>query len=987
MSRFAVIVFCFVIVGSKAQVTVTSKGSSIYTNSNITIKGNLELQQSASKKAQIGWLSEKSIDITGDFINNSTSNLFLNDSGKVIFNGNVTQHISGDSIINFDKIVLQSASDTALVLNQNINIEDSLSLIDGDILLNGNMIYLGFSGTLHGENDTNYIFGDTGAIHATRLLSSPDIDDDIAGLGIYLGAIDNLGDVNISRSHRTLASTNGSILRNFQISPTSFGLTIDSIRIRYLTNELDNNLESDLAIWQYTKAPWRQLITTLDTINNIVASAPLTLDSIILTLSEVTCDSTPTVLLNATNNLCDGDSLLLNAGNPGAFYEWSQGAVTQQIYADTTDQYMVQVTNFHGCSTSDTSNVYLKPVPTSNFVADSVCEMLSTTFTNLSSIDSGTLNYFWNFGDTTITSDTSIIPSPSFVYDTFGSYEVVLVTTSEFSCTNQMAQSIIVHANPKSDFSYQYNCNDVGLLLEDSSVINDMSDLDYLWELGDGSQSTQQNPNHVYIDTGVYSINQVVTSEFGCVDSMQKQITLYPIPFIDFGEAIGTCIDSLILNAENPNTSYFWSDSSTDQTLTVNQDSTYWVQVTGQNNCTISDTVIVTLNEFIVPNLGPDTAHCGTYEVDAGFPGSTYSWSNGANTRYLNISNNGTYIVDVVDPNQCEGTDTVVVSILNVPIIDLGQDSVVCNHTSINIDAKNLGSTYNWSNGSTEQMITVSDSGVYHVVVTNVEGCSKEDSIKIYEQIYMANVGQDEYLLCSDGFLTLDGGDANKYWWVKDEDTLSDQKNYTINQLYGLFELIVESSLGCEAKDMFEVKETSDLIEARFLAISEAIEGDTIQFIQLSSPNPISWIWDFADGKTSSAESPAHSYDTSGVFDVMLAVSNEVCNDTVFKAITINAAKYSISDSSIDYTHFIEMLNFDVYPNPARDNLNVNFKLSNKTNVILKITNSTGASFFNQTLSGSDIKTNIDVSALPQGVYMVNLLADNFSVSKAIVLF
>lgn len=47
----------------------------------------------------------------------------------------------------------------------------------------------------------------------------------------------------------------------------------------------------------------------------------------------------------------------------------------------------------------------------------------------------------------------------------------------------------------------------------------------------------------------------------------------------------------------------------------------------------------------------------------------------------------------------------------------------------------------------------------------------------------------------------------------------------------------------------------------------------SVQFTDLSTGYPTSWLWDFGDGSTSTAQNPVHIYQTEGVFNVSLTIS------------------------------------------------------------------------------------------------------------------
>lgn len=63
--------------------------------------------------------------------------------------------------------------------------------------------------------------------------------------------------------------------------------------------------------------------------------------------------------------------------------------------------------------------------------------------------------------------------------------------------------------------------------------------------------------------------------------------------------------------------------------------------------------------------------------------------------------------------------------------------------------------------------------------------------------------------------------------------------------------------------------------------------GDEIQFTDLSTGNPTSWIWHFGDGSSSPLQSPVYTYTTPGVYTVSLTVSDEIGISSAAKEKTI----------------------------------------------------------------------------------------------------
>lgn len=76
-------------------------------------------------------------------------------------------------------------------------------------------------------------------------------------------------------------------------------------------------------------------------------------------------------------------------------------------------------------------------------------------------------------------------------------------------------------------------------------------------------------------------------------------------------------------------------------------------------------------------------------------------------------------------------TDTIIAVFDNpTPHVFLGVDTVICEGTSIVLDAGNPGLTYQWQDGSQQQTFTADKAGTYYVEVTNL-GFTDIDSIQI----------------------------------------------------------------------------------------------------------------------------------------------------------------------------------------------------------------------------------------------------------------
>lgn len=185
------------------------------------------------------------------------------------------------------------------------------------------------------------------------------------------------------------------------------------------------------------------------------------------------------------------------------------------------------------------------------------------------------------------------------------------------------------------------------------------------------------------------------------------------------------CFDeSVVLQSSVPNASgYRWSDGSNQSSFTVATPGTYWVR--SVYNCLVTiDTFIVRKTSFTL-QLPADTTICEgrSLNLDAYHPAiETYTWSTGAATASISVSQAGTYFV-TAGSGRCILSDTFELKTQKA-VLELSQgDTTICNTDPIEITAKcNLSSTYAWSDGTQGPTITPSVTGTYSVTASNVCG-------------------------------------------------------------------------------------------------------------------------------------------------------------------------------------------------------------------------------------------------------------------------
>lgn len=171
---------------------------------------------------------------------------------------------------------------------------------------------------------------------------------------------------------------------------------------------------------------------------------------------------------------------------------------------------------------------------------------------------------------------------------------------------------------------------------------------------------------------------------------------------------------------------YLWSDASTDTSLTVSTDGSYWVEVTAAGaSCPGRDTVNIAFVPAPVISLVDSMGFCAgdTLTVDGGSGFASYDWSTGASTQMIPVTTPGVLTLTVTDSTGCDATDTITVYNYPSPVLALDDSLFFCPGDTIMLDAGAGFTTYLWSNGDTTQT-TFGGVGTYTVTVTNSDGCA-----------------------------------------------------------------------------------------------------------------------------------------------------------------------------------------------------------------------------------------------------------------------
>lgn len=400
----------------------------------------------------------------------------------------------------------------------------------------------------------------------------------------------------------------------------------------------------------------------------------------------------------------------------------------------------------------------------------------------------------------------------------------------------------------------------------------------YSWTPTDGLD----DPN---IENPVATITSDITYTLILTDTMsectiQEEIDLgvFGNFNVDAGDDEDLCVvEGFVLDAtaDSPDDLVWeWSNpgvlsnvNTPNPTITTNESVELVVTATDELGCSHSDTILVNLL-YEELDLGPDLETCENEPVtiSSGMPPAlTFEWSNNAVTPDITVNESGIYTLNVTSPEGCEYSDEVEVTVYAIPVVDLGEEPLLCDGDEYTLDAANPDNDVEWSTGDNTQTITLDESGTYSVVVTNDFGCNMSDSINLvfHAPPVIDLVPVDT--ICNTGQITYNAGDDGvQFNWSTGANTQS----ITVNQP-GVYSVVVTSAEGCvnEAETVLDVisEPVFDLGPDRDLCKGESA--------QLTAPvSGVSYLW--STGHTSS------NISVSSTNNYSLTVFNSHCSYT-----------------------------------------------------------------------------------------------------------
>lgn len=588
--------------------------------------------------------------------------------------------------------------------------------------------------------------------------------------------------------------------------------------------------------------------------------------------------------------ICLGDDVIFT-GSGADTYVWDLGVSDGVAFTPAalgTETYTVTGTNTTtGCENTATVDVTVNdnPVVTAAASPDEICIGESITFTG-----GGADTYTWDGG---ITDGVAFTPAGvgPFTYTVTG-------TIGASGCENTATVDIIVNDLPVVTASV-----DDDEICEGESITFTGGGADsYTWDMGvtDGVAFTPAAPGTVtYTVTGT---NATTT----CENTATIDVTVNALPVViaavDFTEI---CLGEDVTFTGSGADSYVWDLGVTDGiAFTPAGLGTETYTVTGTNattGCENTASIDVTVNDnpVVTATASPTEICIGESTTFTGGGADTYIWDGGVTDGVsFTPAAVGTFTFNVtgtIGGSGCENTATVDIIVHDLPTVTASvDDDEICEGESA-IFTGGGADSYTWDLGVTDGIaFTPPAPGTvtYTVTGTTAEGCSSTATIDLTVNASpTVTASASEIEICLGDAVILNGGGADTYVW---DGGVTDGAPFT-PLTAGTFTFIVEgtSTEGCSGSTSIDILviECEDVIAA-FAFNNNLCIGDCITLTDESIGTILNWDWDFGgavDPSTSTDQNPFICFNTVGVFEIQLTVTNiNGTTSSVVNSITVN---------------------------------------------------------------------------------------------------
>lgn len=446
-------------------------------------------------------------------------------------------------------------------------------------------------------------------------------------------------------------------------------------------------------------------------------------------------------------------------------YEWFNNQETFSteilpgISLDTIGEFDISLvaSTDKGCFSKETIRFNSFEVPVASFAVNDVCQGDETLLNNTSS---GVNNTYQLKLDIEGSFDEFI---SQYQFDQTGIKTSKLIATSPEGCMDSTTVAHEVFANP--DFEIQNVITCIDTMLIESPLVDE--NLSYLWSSGSTDSSIVLRLDGLY-DLAIQDTNNCTTSKDFTVELNResKDISILPDTLV---------CDSLIINAEQFNSTYLWSTGETTPSIKIDKDRVVNIKIVDEFACEFYDTIAVKVDSTPSLNLTESFIACEndtvfvTPETDFGVP----LWSNGSTVLDQELLTSEELVLTLSSPaGNCRTKDSTQVTFFTYPEVNLGSDTTVCDEYVL-FDQVVADTTF-WQVG-TQDSLVFNKSETEILTAINGGICVSRDTVVVEVFDTPALLASNLFTACEGNEINIQLNEAEQYLW-SNGDTTSSQK-------------------------------------------------------------------------------------------------------------------------------------------------------------------------------------------------------------------
>ena len=327
----------------------------------------------------------------------------------------------------------------------------------------------------------------------------------------------------------------------------------DTIQFSSNSGLTTSNIAWEWSFGESTQNPLQELSLGGNVIQLIVVNLDNNCSDTIVQIIEIY----PLPVANFTaNEVCLGEPTIFvnNSSANVVYWEYSMndglGSSTatnpNYTYQSSGEFYpsLVVTSNF-SCTSEQSIKVEVNELPFANFLVENNCVGEVSVFTDISTISEGIISSWEYIFDDGTANGTSSAEQHEFA--SAGTYNVTLNITSDKGCENSTVKETKVYYTPTVDFSSEQYCLGTPTYFTNFSTLNTGNIIKWEWEFGDGvGVANFEYPTYTFTSPGNYSVNLIATTDFGCVSSLKKDVTIVALPIANFTADKKACLGDVI---------------------------------------------------------------------------------------------------------------------------------------------------------------------------------------------------------------------------------------------------------------------------------------------------------------------------------------------------------------------------------------------------------------------------------------------------------